>query len=111
MAPLRSLNFLLLTGVAAAGWAEPGRTCTNVTIPIRISVQQPVFPQIPAESNLEVTAFSQEYGRQGRNYPATIQEGDATVEGKYDISAQYCRPDHTSNAIQILSHGIGFDKT
>lgn len=36
----------------------------------------------------------------------------ATVGGTYDIASTYCEPDSgPSSAIQILTHGIGFDRT
>ena len=36
----------------------------------------------------------------------------ATVGGNYNIAATYCEPDSgPSSAIQILTHGIGFDRT
>ena len=35
----------------------------------------------------------------------------ATVSGEYNIAATYCEPDSgPSSAIQILTHGIGFDR-
>jgi hypothetical protein len=106
MAPLASVGALLLAGFVSAN------TCSNFSIPIEISARQGVFPNIPAESNLEVTAFAQEFSQQGRNYSATILQGYATVQGKYEISAKYCQPENTNGStIQLLSHGIGFDKT
>ncbi|KAL1611949.1 hypothetical protein SLS60_000172 [Paraconiothyrium brasiliense] len=106
MVPATSLSTLLLASFAAA------RTCSNFSIPIEISSRQGVFPDIPAESNLEVTDFAQQFSQQGRNYSAKVLKGYATVQGKYKISAKYCQPDSgTGSTIQILSHGIGFDKT
>ncbi|KAJ4293168.1 hypothetical protein N0V90_008450 [Kalmusia sp. IMI 367209] len=106
MAPLGSFSALLLAGFAAA------RTCSNFTIPVEIVSRQGVFPNISAEGNLDVTAFTQEFSQQGRNYSATILEGYQTLRGKYHISAKYCHPDSGSGStIQLLSHGIGFDKT
>jgi len=40
--------------------------------------------------------------------------GYATTSGTYNISAQFCAPDDGSTPcakLQILAHGIGFDKT
>ncbi|KAF2260400.1 alpha/beta-hydrolase [Lojkania enalia] len=39
--------------------------------------------------------------------------GYQTLAGDYSISAKFCRPDngYNGNVIQLLSHGIGFDKT
>lgn len=118
MAPLFPLGVLLLAGSAAAGVVNPvdgtlgkGRTCKEFTIPIRISARLGVFPEIPAKGNLEVTAFSENFAQQGRNYSASILQGYKTVGGKYEISAKYCHPNVIGSTIQILSHGIGFDKS
>lgn len=105
MVALASLSTLLMAGFATAN------ICSNFTIPIEISSRQGVFPNIPAEGNLEVTDFAQKFAQQGRNYSATILQGYATVQGQYEISARYCQPDNSKgSAIQILSHGIAFDK-
>ncbi|KAF1973100.1 hypothetical protein BU23DRAFT_599271 [Bimuria novae-zelandiae CBS 107.79] len=57
MAPLGGLIVLLLVGLVAAGIE---RHYSNFTIPVSIAARLGVFPDIPAEGNLEVTAFSQE---------------------------------------------------
>ena len=127
MAPLSSLSALLLVGFASARGVKPrqdgydtgygdgdqdgGRNCVNFTIPVSISARQGLFPDIPAKANLEVTDFAQKFVQQGRNYTATILKDYQTVKGDYDISAQYCYPDKVGSTIQILTHGIGFDKT
>jgi hypothetical protein len=72
------------------------------------------FPtdDVPAESNLAVGAFAKAFTTQGGNYSKTLQENFQTVTGNYSISARYCHPDNgTGSTIQLLSHGIGFDKT
>ena len=127
MAGLSFLGAVLLVGFASGlgvrprqdgygdgygyGSQDGGRNCVNFTIPVTISARQGVFPDIPAKANLEVTDFAQKFVQQGRNYTATILLGYQTVEGDYDISAQYCYPDKVGSTIQILTHGIGFDKT
>ncbi|KAF2681206.1 hypothetical protein K458DRAFT_372073 [Lentithecium fluviatile CBS 122367] len=106
MAPATTWTPLLLAGLAAA------RTCSNLTIPVSISSRQGQFKDVPAESNLDTGAFAQAFTQQGRNYSATLLEGFQTVTGNYSISAKFCYPDYgTGSTIQLLSHGIGFDKT
>jgi hypothetical protein len=101
-----SVAFLLLNGFVAA------RTCTNLTIPVDISSRQGLFRQLPVESNLDITAFSQEFTRLGGNYSKALLEGYQTLTGCYNIFAKYCQPDTgPSHTVQLLSHGIGFDKT
>ncbi|CAO2657140.1 Nn.00g032660.m01.CDS01 [Neocucurbitaria sp. VM-36] len=104
MASLKAL--ILLAGLAA------GRQCSNFLIPVDISSRQGQFKEVPVESNLDVGAFATRFNEYQANYTATLLEGYQTLKGSYKISAQYCQPDTGSNGIiQVLSHGIGFDKT
>jgi len=106
MAPLQAFAPLLLAGVAAA------RQCSLFQIPVEISSRQGKFREVPVEGNLDVGAFATRFNEFQKNYTATLLEGYQTLQGKYGISAQYCRPDSgSSGKIQLLTHGIGFDKT
>lgn len=97
---------LVLAGVTTA------RQCSNFSIPVTIASRQGQFKQIPAESNFDIGAFALRFSEFGKNYSATLLDGYQTWNASVQISAQYCRPDNGSNgAIQLLSHGIGFDKT
>ena len=98
---------ILLSSVAAA------KNCLNVTIPVDISARQGVFKRIPIENNLDVTAFTQEVTRNGQNYSEVLLEDYQTVQGSYKISAQFCYPKDgaKSSVVQLLTHGVGFDKT
>lgn len=103
MAPLVALSALLLASIAAA------KECTTFQIPISIESRQGQFKKIPIENNLDVNAFSLRFTEFGKNYTAELLEGFQTLKGNYDISAQYCKG--SAGVIQVLSHGIGFDKT
>jgi hypothetical protein len=106
MAPLKIISPLLLAGFVAA------RQCSNFLIPVNISSRQGQFKEVPVESNLDTGAFAIRYIEYQANYTATLLEGYQTLQGSYNISAQYCRPDSgSSGTIQLLNHGIGFDKT
>ena len=98
---------LLVASVAA-------KTCVNVTVPVDISARTGVFNLAVPQTNLDSTTFIQNLTQQGRNYTETALSGYATTSGKYDISAQFCKPsvsNTSSPTLQILTHGIGFDKT
>ncbi|KAF2110514.1 Alpha/Beta hydrolase protein [Lophiotrema nucula] len=107
MAPPSFYVFVLLNGFAAA------KTCCNLTIPVSIASRQGLFASIPQEGNLDATAFSQAFTTLGGNYTEQLLEGYQTLTGDYEISAKFCYPDGGSKdtVIQLLSHGIGFDKT
>jgi hypothetical protein len=106
MAPLKAISPLLLASIAAA------RQCSTIQIPVDISSRQGQFKEIPVENNLDVGGFATRFNQYQLNYSATLLEGYQTLQGSYEISAQYCKPDgYSSGIIQLLTHGIGFDKT
>ncbi|KAH7336492.1 hypothetical protein BKA65DRAFT_527260 [Rhexocercosporidium sp. MPI-PUGE-AT-0058] len=52
--------------------------------------------------------------QQGRNFTDLAIVGYGTTSGTYNISTQFCMPDSsnvTAPTVQVLTHGIGFDKT
>lgn len=102
-----------LTGLALVAAATcAARQCANIVIPVDISSRQGEFKDIPMESNLDIGAFALHRASFQGNYSAELLTGYQTVKGRYNISAQYCHPDKgSSGSIQLLSHGIGFDKT
>jgi hypothetical protein len=100
-------SFALATAATCAA-----RQCANIIIPVDISSRQGQFKEISVESNLDIGAFALHRASFQGNYTAELLQGYQTLEGCYNISAQYCRPDKgSSGSIQLLSHGIGFDKT
>jgi hypothetical protein len=106
MAPIAAFTPFLLAGLAAA------RQCSNFIIPVDISSRQGQFKEVPVEGNLDTGAFATRFNEYQTNYTATLLQGYQTLKGSYKISAQYCKPDKgSSGKIQLLSHGIGFDKT
>ncbi len=97
---------LVLASLATA------RQCSMLDIPVDISSRQGVFQKVPVETNLDVGAFATRLNQYQKNYTATLLQGYQTLTGSYKISAQYCQPDsYNSGMIQLLTHGIGFDKT
>lgn len=106
MAPLAALSPLILAGFAAA------RQCCHFSIPIDISSRQGQFKEVPVETNIEVGGFATRFNEYQANYTATLLQDYQTLQRHYSISAQYCKPDSgSSGKVQLLTHGIGFDKT
>lgn len=73
-----------------------------------------LYQPLEVETNLDATEFALNSTNIGRNFTADILVGFQNRAGQYNISAKYCRPDgdnSTSQTIQFLTHGIGFDKT
>jgi pimeloyl-ACP methyl ester carboxylesterase len=90
------------------------KSCVNLTIPVTISSRNGVFNNyaIP-ETPLDSTAFSLNLTTFAKNATAEALTGYATVSGTYQISAQLCTPTTkgSHNTVQVLTHGLGFDKT
>ncbi|CAD6584822.1 MAG: hypothetical protein ASARMPREDX12_001761 [Alectoria sarmentosa] len=104
-----ALAVVLLAGSVAA------KTCRNMTVPVTISARTAVFDIAVPQTNLDATTFAQNQTQQGRNFTETALSGYATTAGTYYISAEFCMPSSmdttTKPNLQILTHGIGFDKT
>ena len=99
--------FALLVSSAAA------KTCKNLTVPVTISARTAIFKYDVPQTNSDATAFIQDLTQQGRNFSDTIVTGYQTTSGTYNISAQFCTPDDDKSinpTVQVLTHGIGFDK-
>lgn len=68
------------------------------------------------ETALDATTFIQNQTKQGANFTKQALTGYATVSGEYNISAKFCVPSGANGTLkdptaQVLTHGIGFDKT
>ncbi|KAI9692423.1 MAG: hypothetical protein M1822_006654 [Bathelium mastoideum] len=102
----------LLTALTVAFDLATARKCQNVTVPVSISARQGIFNLKAPASNIEVTDFILNATQQGVNATKEILTGYHTVSGNYELAATYCAPDSGhGNALQILTHGIGFDKS
>jgi hypothetical protein len=96
------------------------RFCQNQTIQLRVTARNGVFDNlITPSTDLEAINFGLAASKQGSNGTAQALTGYHTITGTYNLSTQYCTPDDRANApnsteppiLQILTHGIGFDKT
>lgn len=109
------MKFSSVVGLSAIAGVASAKTCYNATVQIDVSARNGVFGKAPVpQTNDEATAFALSATRQGGNGTAAALTGYATVAGRYNISTQYCKPDNTDSkgqVLQILTHGVGFDKT
>ncbi|KAG4425907.1 hypothetical protein IFR04_000851 [Cadophora malorum] len=103
-----------ITTLALFAASAAGKMCINQTVPVTLSARQAIFDIAIPQTNLEVTDFVLNMTQQGRNFTDLALKGYDTTSGTYNISTQFCIPD-TSNitnpTVQVLTHGIGFDKT
>jgi hypothetical protein len=106
---LSSLSILAIFAASAVA-----KRCINMTVPVDISARTAVFNLDVPQTNLEATDFIRNQTQQGRNFTNTVLMGYNTTTGRYKISTQFCMPSNGTSrnpTIQILTHGIGFDKT
>jgi len=106
---MSSFALLALLGVASAA-----KVCTNVTVPVNINARQAIFNVPPFESNFDAVKFALDFTNIGMNYTDTVVTGFHNFQGKFNISAKYCKPQGDKKAnptVQVLTHGIGFDKS
>jgi hypothetical protein len=90
------------------------RQCQNITVPVAITGRNAVFDveALTPRNNIDVTNIILTGTQQGHNATAEAIKGYQNVEGVYNIAATYCVPDSgTPDVIQILTHGIGFDRS
>ena len=103
---------IILTALACSAVAKK---CMNATVPVTVSARTGIFGNVPVpQTNLDVTDFIANLAKQGSNYTQTGLTGYKTTSGIYQISTQFCTPDDDSSSdptVQVLTHGIGFDKT
>jgi hypothetical protein len=109
-------NMYLSSLVASTLLLAPAaaKRCMNLTVPVDISARTGIFNLAIPQDNLEVPDLVLNITQQGRNFTDIVLEGYSTTTGIYNISTQYCVPsvDNSTNpTVQVLTHGIGFDKT
>ena len=85
-----------------------------MTVPVDISSQNGMFNLAVPQNNLDIPDLVLNITQQGRNFTDIVLEGYNTTSGVYNISTQFCMPsmsNGTKPVVQVLTHGIGFDKT
>jgi pimeloyl-ACP methyl ester carboxylesterase len=110
-AMLRITSILvLLLGVASSHEAAK---CLDLVIPVHISAPSypPIFP--PISSGSEATEFLLQATKRDANEDTTVLLGPpVNISTTFSIAATYCTPvGKKSDVVQLLSHGLGFDRT
>jgi len=106
----------MVKAIAAAAFAALASTataaqCQNLTIPISVSARNGLFDVPNPNTTIDATNFALRMSRQGHNYTDEALTGYHTVSGDYSIGATYCEPDDgAGDTLQVLTHGIGFDR-
>ena len=104
----------LVAAAAVLVNSAAAKICQNITVPLNITSRTGVFDIAPLISNADATTFIQNLTRQGENFTEIALSGYNTTARTYKISTQFCMPSEMAAndpTAQILSHGLGFDKT
>lgn len=105
--PLLLASALFVSSVVA-------KQCINITVPVSVSARNGVFNIPTLRGNADATTFAQNLTSIRGNFTEEALLDYATVSGAYNISAKFCKPDMengTNPTVQVLTHGLGFDKT
>ncbi|KAF9888573.1 hypothetical protein FE257_008505 [Aspergillus nanangensis] len=92
------------------------RRCQNRTIELLLSARNGIFDNITTPmTDEDATEFALVTSSQGYNATEQALTGEATVSGRYRLSTEYCAPNSTNSTgqgpvLQILTHGLGYDK-
>ena len=90
--------------------AEAKTRCTDLTIPVTVTVPSFTlsFPQF--QNSYQAISFVQQVVKRDISSNPVALGPNRTKT--FSISAQYCTPtsQRNSKTLQILSHGLGFDK-
>ena len=103
-----------ILALAAVTGGALAKQCMNFTVPVDISARNGVFNLPTLQSNLDATTFAQNLTNIRANFTKASLLDYTTVTGKYMISVKFCTPDNDNGqnpTVQVLTHGIGFDKT
>ncbi|KAJ4423307.1 hypothetical protein N0V82_002034 [Gnomoniopsis sp. IMI 355080] len=101
-----------LSAILGLAVLSSARKCQNMTVEVPVDARNAVFNLSAPTSNIEVTNFVLNLAQQGNNYSSTILSGYESIKNTYQIAATYCEPDSgPSTTLQLLTHGIGFDRT
>ncbi|KAK7221231.1 hypothetical protein V2G26_009234 [Clonostachys chloroleuca] len=106
------LQSAVLLVLAAASNVVSARWCRDLTIPVSLTSRNAVFDIEPLKTEIDVTNFYLELGKQGGNLTEKLVKGYKTVSGIYTLAATYCVPDTgPGDVLQIMTHGVGFDRS
>lgn len=92
------------------------KKCSDISIPVSITARQAIFSQVPITDNWVASLYSLNFTSTfgNGNYTDRVVTGYQTISGSYIISGRFCQPDSgipEDATVQLLVHGIGFDKT
>lgn len=112
MAIFPSIAALLLLWAVPMINAQSGHNCTSFFLPVTVTNVTTVVPPFPYPLKDGYAATSLSNFITARDTPAS-SANLTTLSATFNISAEYCTPNQPtakSSTLQLLSHGLGFNK-
>ena len=109
-----SVLLALLSFATATPTPSHGPICTDLTIPVTVTVPFLQFLPPEFESGYEATSFLLKISnRTSRSNGSGIFAPQKNLTKTFDIAARYCSPSRKASqgTVQLLTHGIGFDQS
>lgn len=106
------LTLLLSISMLPTAFADKP-CCFDFGLPIHVSLPIPQFNVTEFGSSYESTAFLTASVNRNASLSALVS-GQTEINRDFDIHFRYCEPenvDHGRDVLQVLSHGVGFDKS
>ncbi|KAL2835665.1 Alpha/Beta hydrolase protein [Aspergillus pseudoustus] len=109
MTAFQSIIFALLLPLALAG--RP--LCFDFNLPVQVTVPITKFSVSPFHNNSESTSLLVNSVARTANVQNLVA-GEANINRAYNINFRYCEPGRgvlRNGIVQVLTHGLGFDKS
>ena len=98
--------------VASRVPSHPNAACAVFTLPVPVSVQQPVYDIAHVDNDIEATQFAINADTWSFPQPSERVVNNITIDETFDISVQLCVPDEQAkrSSLHLATHGWVFDK-
>ncbi|RDA92066.1 hypothetical protein CP533_0983 [Ophiocordyceps camponoti-saundersi (nom. inval.)] len=92
----------------AAATTAVARNCIDITVPVKLRPRNVFYKVSPPKNEVDLINFILDFGRRKPSLPQRL----AKKSKVYKLATTYCSPDSgPGHRLQILTHGIGFDRT
>ncbi|EJP66739.1 hydrolase, alpha/beta fold family protein [Beauveria bassiana ARSEF 2860] len=99
--------------VTAAVAAHNGKDCHDILVPVTVDTTLKSFDYTPTDEEIDTTNFFLDFTRHGGDFMTRIiTSNDSHIHKDYTLAATICHPPSgPSSTLQILTHGVGFDRS
>ncbi|KAM3515325.1 hypothetical protein MY11210_001066 [Beauveria gryllotalpidicola] len=107
----------LVTAAAAAAAttsdAHNGKNCHDILVPVTVDTTLKSFDYTPTDQEIDTTNFFLDLTRHGSDFMTRIiKSNNSHIHKDYTLAATLCHPPSgPSSTLQILTHGVGFDRS